>query len=260
MTWVVGAVSPLGHAFIISDTRVTFSNGLEADLIQKSYCIGQYMVAGFAGSVRIGFHLLAHLNHQLRLDDENAAWEPNVVGRAWSRQAAAIFASHSDAERRLGCSIILGGSSPSRNNGDGPWAKTYLMRLASPNFVPGFSRNGFAALQIGSGTSVAPYRQLVKRYFRDPTLIVNFTNFGGHGIGQVLAGSLSQEIRERPTPGVSPLLHVVSCGRGELQQSTINYRVMGSENSPSDPRFATSYDEFCGLAKDQRRPIACALS
>lgn len=183
MTWVVGAVSPLGNAFIVSDTRVTFSDKTESDLVQKSYCLGRYMVGGFSGSVRIGFHLLAHLRHQLKLDDEKGAWEPNVVGRAWSRQAAAIFASHPENERRLGCSIILGGASPTMNNGDGPWAKTYLMRLAAPSFAPGFSRNGFAALQIGSGQSVKPYRQLVRSYFRDPRLIVNFASFGGHGIG-----------------------------------------------------------------------------
>jgi hypothetical protein len=54
MTWVIGASSIFDYGAMMSDVRVTFSNGRTLDLLQKAYPVGPYIVAGFAGSVRIG--------------------------------------------------------------------------------------------------------------------------------------------------------------------------------------------------------------
>jgi hypothetical protein len=40
---------------MMSDVRVTFPDGRVRDLVQKAYPVGRYIVAGFAGSVKIGF-------------------------------------------------------------------------------------------------------------------------------------------------------------------------------------------------------------
>ena len=59
MTWVIGA-SPYagGYGVMLSDIQVTLANGTTLDILQKAYPVGNYIVAGFAGSVRIGFELL----------------------------------------------------------------------------------------------------------------------------------------------------------------------------------------------------------
>ena len=58
MTWVIGASSIFDYGAMMSDVRVTFEDGSERDLVQKAYPVGPYIVAGFAGSVRIGVIIL----------------------------------------------------------------------------------------------------------------------------------------------------------------------------------------------------------
>jgi ATP-dependent protease HslVU (ClpYQ) peptidase subunit len=49
------------YGAMMSDVRVTFSDGSERDLVQKAYSVGPYILAGFAGSVKIGFQLIESL-------------------------------------------------------------------------------------------------------------------------------------------------------------------------------------------------------
>lgn len=72
MTWVIGVASLFGHGVVISDIRVTFNNGASVDMLQKAYPVGNFMVAGFAGSVLIGFNLLNSLAKVLALPPEVA--------------------------------------------------------------------------------------------------------------------------------------------------------------------------------------------
>lgn len=65
MTWVVGASSILGYGVMISDVRITFSDGTEKDMLRKVYPVGPWMLAGFAGSVRIGMTLIDNLKQSL---------------------------------------------------------------------------------------------------------------------------------------------------------------------------------------------------
>jgi len=57
MTWVVGKLTPFGLGIVASDIRVTFGGRTE-DCLQKIYPVGGGILAGFAGSVKIGFSLL----------------------------------------------------------------------------------------------------------------------------------------------------------------------------------------------------------
>ena len=58
MTWVVGAPSVFGYGALYSDVQVTFADGNTRDLVQKAYPLSNFIAAGFAGSVRVGFMLL----------------------------------------------------------------------------------------------------------------------------------------------------------------------------------------------------------
>jgi hypothetical protein len=94
--------------------RVTFSNGRTLDLLQKAYPVGPYIVAGFAGSVRIGFQMLASLAKFL-IVAPNAprpgAWEPEWVAEHWKPIAFQIFATADTPEQAQRCEILLVGIS-----------------------------------------------------------------------------------------------------------------------------------------------------
>jgi hypothetical protein len=81
MTWVIGASSIFDYGAMMSDVRVTFRDGRERDLVQKAYPVGPYIVAGFAGSVRIGFQMLESLAKFLIVPPnapQPGAWEPEA--------------------------------------------------------------------------------------------------------------------------------------------------------------------------------------
>ena len=133
MTWIVGGVTPFGQAFVVGDTRVTFGNGVEMDLVKKVHWVGRDLAAGFAGSVKIGFHLLAHLSMSLRQADGTLVWKPEPTMKEWSLHAARIFAAHERTEQDARCSVLVAGVAPDNN---GPFARTALIKLSSPKFKP----------------------------------------------------------------------------------------------------------------------------
>jgi hypothetical protein len=114
MTWVIGASSIFDYGAMLSDVRVTFSDGSQRDLVQKAYPVGQYIVAGFAGSIRIGFQMLESLTKFLIVPPEApqpGAWEPEWVAQHWKPIAFQIFATADTLEQSLRCQILLVGIS-----------------------------------------------------------------------------------------------------------------------------------------------------
>src|SRR2546421_679047 len=94
MTWVIGASSIFGYGAMMSDVRVTFGDGRQADLVEKAYAVGPYIVAGFAGSIKIGFMMLESLSRLLIVPPnapQPGAWEPEWVAEQWQSIAARIF-------------------------------------------------------------------------------------------------------------------------------------------------------------------------
>jgi hypothetical protein len=114
MTWVIGASSIFGYGAILSDVRVTFGDGRQRDLVQKAFAVGRYIVAGFAGSVKIGFKMLESLANLLTVPPDApqpGAWEPEWVAEYWKPIAAHTFAAADASEQALGCQILLVGVS-----------------------------------------------------------------------------------------------------------------------------------------------------
>jgi hypothetical protein len=66
MTWICTASTIYGYGALYSDVQVTFPDGRNADLVQKAYPLSNFIAAGFAGSVRIGFMLLQSLSDAMR--------------------------------------------------------------------------------------------------------------------------------------------------------------------------------------------------
>lgn len=84
MTWVVAASTLYGYGALFSDVQVTFKDGHTEDILQKAHPISNFIAAGFAGSVRIGFMLLQSLHEALRLSDEDLAtlaWDLTGLAR-----------------------------------------------------------------------------------------------------------------------------------------------------------------------------------
>lgn len=114
MAWIVGAGVPfLGYAVAISDIRVTFGNE-ERDCLQKIYQVGQYLAAGFAGSVEIGFEMISSLQNGLKIEDPSVAWDPIVIAQEWPATARKIFQKYPATTQGLGAQLILLGSGQRR--------------------------------------------------------------------------------------------------------------------------------------------------
>lgn len=110
MTWVVGGSSLFGYGVMLSDVRVTFKDGTEADLVRKAYAVGPFIVAGFAGSVMIGFGLLASLRKCLSpIDETKKAWKPSFVAQHWSPLAAQLFARAPVDEQKPRSHVLMVG-------------------------------------------------------------------------------------------------------------------------------------------------------
>ena len=138
MTWVCAASTIFGYGALYSDVQVTFADGQTKDLIQKAYPLSNFIVAGFAGSVQIGFGMLQSLSDLLRLPSEELAtraWDPVWVSVNWAPIAKSLFEHAPAIEKVAGSSILMVGASP-----DEPCAlgsKIYFTRFASPDFRPG---------------------------------------------------------------------------------------------------------------------------
>jgi hypothetical protein len=168
VTWVIGASSLFGYGVMLSDVRVRLADGTRADLVKKAYPVGQYLVAGFAGSVRIGFILLQSLRDFLQLPPEAVegnAWHPQWVAENWAPKAKLLFDALSSNERQLGSQILLVGVSPNENLGAPEFPRVYIIRFANPDFRPGFMRRAFTVCHIGSGGSVDEYKRAFRSHF-----------------------------------------------------------------------------------------------
>src|SRR5262245_10302548 len=145
MTWVIGASSIFGYGVMLSDVRVTFPGGRQADLVQKAFGIGPFMVAGFAGSIKIGFQMLESLERLLVVPSDApqpGAWEPEKVAERWKPIAANIFATADPIERAARSEILLVGISQTLRPEveSNPRAlklpRVCIIRFASPHFDP----------------------------------------------------------------------------------------------------------------------------
>jgi hypothetical protein len=75
----------VGYSFALSDVRVTLANGTEFDCLQKNHPVGQFVAAGFAGSIQIAFAMLDTLSELLHTTVPTQAWIPEAVSQWWPR-------------------------------------------------------------------------------------------------------------------------------------------------------------------------------
>jgi hypothetical protein len=146
MTWVVGASSLFGYGVMVSDIRASWDDGSEADLLRKSYRVGPFLLAGLAGSVTIGFQLIASLQTYLLPPDRsiNSAWKPEWVAENWHPEAAQIFANAPPEEQEAHSQLLIVGVSPNEHLGVPEFPRVYLIKLEAPDFQPTYMPKGLS--------------------------------------------------------------------------------------------------------------------
>jgi hypothetical protein len=270
MTWIIATNLPfLGYAVAISDVRVTFGERgalKERDCLQKIYPVGQYLAAGFAGAVEVGFEMIRSLQKGLVLDDPSLSWDPTVIAEQWPVTAQKIFQKYPLTTQRDGCQMILVGAHPTEDVGIPEISRTYVYSFSHPNFDP-VQAKPYEVLSIGSGSGVPPYVKLLERYSQDPefrTLLMRGESMPG-GMATMLASSVTTVLKRNPEPGISQHLHLCTVKRGKVEiwpndhSHTGRWEVysLGAPDNDSTtrpemnnftmPHVATTYKELCEL-------------
>jgi len=272
MTWIVGRALPWGYAAALSDIRVTLADRSEVDCLQKIYPVGPFIALGFAGSVAIGFRMVERMRQQLGGLKPGQSWKPDVVAELWPEEARKVFARFSKWEQDLTCQLLMVGADPTRNNGDGPFAITYVYRFNSPDFVPQLA-GANEIISIGSGEVVAEYSQELRKLDERggfDFLQMEVGNPGGSALG--LLYLISQKVEATPKPGISHHMHVCVARRGEILLGNNNQRrgeirydknnlhniVESSEEDFTMPHVAQSHAEFKRMLRDRGKALALA--
>ena len=254
MTWVIGAAPLLGaYAAVVSDTRVTFGDGSSADLVRKVYPIGPFLVGGFAGSVQIGFDLLASIAEYLHIPPEESAgvaWQPEYVAEHWAPIAKAVFDSAPNVQKELGSQFLLAGPHPNEDLIPGR-ARPYVVRLSWPLFEPEIINAG--ALGIGSGDAVQTYSEGL----RDLMSVGNAAwqgevgNTGGWALALNIA--VSTMLDDHPVEGIGRHVHIHVAMRGDFKIGTNDRTVFPKDGPPVEikmPLVAQNWEQLVHMASD----------
>jgi hypothetical protein len=252
MTWVIGASSLLGYGVMVSDIRVRFASGQKADIVKKAYPVGPFIVAGFAGSVLIGFKLLDSLGDFLVPPPtplgEMAAWQPQWVAHNWAPMAKQVFDASPVHERRLRSHILMVGVSPDEDLGAPQVRRVYIIRFSDPDFQPGFMKRAFTLCHIGSGGGVSLYKRAFRSHFHLRASSLRAELGGPGGWAMMLGQTVNIVASEHPVEGVSRHVHILVCRLGEIFEGNNDQRTYPADGSPPIefrmPHVATSYGEF----------------
>jgi hypothetical protein len=249
MTWVIAAASIFGPGALVSDVGVRFRDGTTADILQKAYPVSNYIAAGFAGSVRIGFDLIESLQITMAIPAgfENHAWDPRAVAPYWGPIAKQIFLAAPLEERRLGSQLLLAGASPTQHMGVPEFPRFEIARFSAPDFIPHFSQYGLSLRHIGSGARVSEYKRALRPLFRITSGIHQAHVVGVHEWARQLAFNVTITVRDNPDHGISEHFHVIGLRLGDMAVFTNDMKTYPKEGPPIElkmPPVARSWAEL----------------
>jgi hypothetical protein len=252
-----------GYGVIISDVCVSWTKAdgslYTKDCLQKIYPVGPSIVAGFAGSIDIGFALLKNLSQFLKLpeDEKDVSWIPEWVAENWKDKAKYVFSTFPLNLRKHGSEILMVGAHPDEDIGIPGFSRIYIVKMGSPNFAPTIVSSPQSILSIGSGSNIEEYKAAIENINKDggwPLIKLEAGNPGGWATA--LSMSLSFILRDHPKAGISDHLHVGLIKRDSYKMA-VNDRIenIGSENQREFqmPKVAKSYSEFIRIARNINR-------
>jgi hypothetical protein len=255
MTWVVAASTIFGYGALYSDVQVTFRDGSTRDLVQKAYPISNFIVAGFSGSVKIGFMLIKSLKDELKIpaqDYSRLAWDPIFISKHWSVIAKSVFDAAPKEEKAITTSILMVGISPTENSGLG--AKVIFTRFTSPHFHPNIMTRPIKLCSIGSGAAVKEYKHSIKPLFRLSSGILKSEIGQLGGWASQLGFSISHTLNKYPRNGISRHIHILIVSRGSIRVETNNENIYPPDGTKIEirmPSVAQDYAEFLSLAQSE---------
>ena len=266
MTWVIGGSSLLGYGVMVSDVRVSWDDdGTEADLLRKAYRVGPFLLAGFAGSVNIGFQLIDSLQGFLIPQDNStsSAWKPEWVAEHWYPEAAQIFANASPEEQAAHSQLLIVGVSPDENLGVPEFPRVYLIKLEAPDFRPTYISKGMSVCHIGSGSDVATYEQAIAEFFDMGSPTLQAATAGRAAWAQMLGNSVGRLVQDDPREGISPHVHIQVCSLGGFHAGDNNVTRVhpgGRRIEFRMPQVASTQAEFATLCKNIGKAAARVLA
>jgi hypothetical protein len=253
MTWVVGGSSLFGYGVMVSDVRVSWDDGTEADLLRKAYRVGPYLLAGFAGSVNIGFRLISDLqNFLLPPDNSASAWKPEWVAEHWHLKAARIFAQAPPEEQTVHSQLLIVGVSPNDHLGAPEFPRVCLIKLEAPDFRPTYLPQGLSVCHIGSGSDVAIYKETIAEFFQMSSPTLQAATAGPAAWAQMLGNSIGRLVSDNPTDGISSHVHIQVCWLGGFLAGDNNVTRVhpgGKRVEFRMPHVASTQTEFVALCK-----------
>ena len=273
MTWVVGASSILGYGVMISDVRITFADGTQSDMLRKVYPMGPWMLAGFAGSVRVGMTLLDSLQRSLeaiippdRRDGHSFVFNPDAIAEQWGPHAADIFARMPQEEQALGSQILLVGvNNPPPANPLPPNARqlphVHIIKFSWPHFEPQPAEERWTAQHIGSGANIDRFVRVVGEFFQleNGTLQAEITPGGW---GTMLGHSIGRIVQQNPVDGIGAYVNIDTCYLGGLYKGNNNHRTFPPDGTIINfemPRIAENYEEFLAMCGERGKAAAGAI-
>ncbi len=209
MTWVVGGSSLFGYGVMVSDVRVSWDDGTEADLLRKAYRVGPYLLAGFAGSVSIGFQLIGNLqSFLLPPDGSQSMWRPEWVAEHWHPEAAKIFAQAPTIEQAGHSQLLIVGVSPDEQLDASEFPRVYLIKMEAPDYRPTYLPTGLSVCHIGSGSVVGTYENAVAKFFKISSPTLQAATAGAVAWAQMLGNTIGRLVQDDPREGISPHVHI----------------------------------------------------
>jgi hypothetical protein len=218
-----------GYGVGISDIRVTFSDGSELDCLQKIYRVGNFIAAGFAGSVAIGFGMIDRLSELLACDDPTGAWDPVAIADWWPQDAREVFDSFPQSERDLQSHIILIGAHPTEHNGNPSWPRNFVYKFCSPNF-DAIAAPPPEVTAIGCGTQFEPCRLAIESLSNDHKArfeIMKGEQGCSGGLATLLGFKLTLLLQATQPRGISSHLHYCWVYRGRVVIAPNNHASAG---------------------------------
>lgn len=251
---------------MVSDVRVSWSDGTEADLLQKSYPIAPFILAGFAGSVNIGFRLLDDLQRFLTLPPtapRDVAWRPDWVAENWAPRAAELFANSPDAEKRLGSQILVVGVSPDQDLGAPDFPRVFVFKFDWPHFQPVAQPKGLSVSHIGSGSGIESFKAAVAEHFEISSPSLQAATAGPQAWAHMIGHSVGRLVEDHPIDGISPHVHIHVCRMGGFQSGKndeTRHHPDGRIIEFRMPKIASNYKEFLNLCEKVGRGAIGAIA
>ena len=258
MTWVVGATTWFGYGMIVSDICVSWrlpdGSYKRRDCLQKIYPMGLDIIAGFSGSVKIGFALLQNLREFLRLpeDKHDFGWDPDWVAHNWPVEARDVFGSFPAAVQKSRASVILVGAHPTDDGVLGR-PRTFAASMRSPDFEPDVRSDPNAILSIGMGSGVKSCKEAIQDLMGAGAYHPLMQMETGMPLGWATAVSilLTDAVRGLSDHGISKHLHVGIVTRDRYKIIPNDHRQVESDGEVEFrmPKVARSYREFREMAQ-----------